>query len=176
MMFSKFFFLSVLFTICVGDQFRFKNEDFKLVIEYNRHGLDFEGVKIDKDGLKLGKYFYRDGFLTKPFFKYSSVEIDLSDLDPIALYRLEMFLLHNKNLKDVDVSSFFEVDRCPHENVYYIRNNGSENLIKDTNYCQNDCYNLDIYLLDELENLVNNIIPEEYKEFCLPSYIYPCED
>jgi len=74
-MLSKFFFLSVLFTIGVGDQFRFKNEDFKLVIDYNRYGLEFEGVKIDKEGPKLGKYFYRDGFLTKPFFDESSDSI-----------------------------------------------------------------------------------------------------
>lgn len=176
MIFSKVLFLYLLLSISTGYQYKFKSEDFKLVIDYKRNGLAFEGVKMDKEGLTLGRYFYENRFLSKPSFEYESILISLNDLDPIALYRLEMFLFHNNNLKNIDISSFFEVQRCPQKNVYFIRNNGEENLIVDTNYCQNPCYNVDVYLLDELEYLVNNIIPERYEKFRLSSYSRPCRD
>lgn len=162
--------------INIGWAYSFKNENFKLVIYQDRNGINFEGVRIDNEGLTLGKYFYEKRLFSNYRFHYKTVHIDLDDLDPLLLYRLEMFLFHNENLKNIDVGSSFQVQRCSRQNVYSIVNGSVTNRIVDTNYCQNPCYNLDVYLLDELENLVNDIIPDGHSDFRLPSYNYPCRD
>lgn len=172
----NFISITLLLTVNLNNEFSFQNENFKLIINQDTNGPKFEGVRIDTNGLMLGKYFYKKKMFSNYNFEYKSVSIALNDLDPLSLYRLEMFLIHNDNLKNIDVGSSFEVQRCSRQNIYTIVNGKVENHIIDTNYCKNKCYNIDIYLLDELEYIVNNIIPEKHKEFRLPSYNFPCRD
>jgi hypothetical protein len=137
--------------------------DYELQIEWPGLGEKFEGIKLNGDGLYLARYsLKRRLFLPDVDFYYDSLHIPIYDLDPIQLYRLNMFLKTHNMLERV---GFKNRSPCERPVRYQILYNAERKVIFDNEYCYNQCDNINRFIISELKILIDGLIEDRYERF-----------
>jgi hypothetical protein len=134
--------------------------------EYRGFGSNWVGVRLEKDTLHLAKYTYKDCFFCDKYqMLYDHIKIPRKELNPIAIYRLSMFLNIHEYFSKVKL--YRGEEPCGRLEVYRISNGVYQETLYNDEYCYDHCYDKDRFLLEELKILLNEIIPEGCERFYL---------
>ncbi len=143
-----------------------KKIEYSIVVKGTGVYKKFVGYQIDNEGLRVGAYFFRNRIFKHDDFVYDSAHVPIDKISQKSLYRLFMFLDTHEFLEDLYFKN--EVP-CGRATTINIKNEGEgiDYIIIDNEYCLEQCFDTNRYLLNELFFLLNDLIPEGLEKFHL---------